>query len=198
MALLDMLLRKKTAIGKRWFEQILSTYPPDTAKFLKNEPDRFQNPVGGTIIPAIDGVLTVLLAGGDAEQLRSHLDRIIRIRAVQDFTASEAVEFVFRLKQVIREEAGIGTNGQPLSDLRVELQAVDARIDTTALMAFDVYMECREQIYEIKARDLRNRTAAILRKHNYVVDDVVSDMVDDIFPDGVGKAQAPPAPNSEG
>jgi hypothetical protein len=171
MALQNQLLRDKSAIVDCWFERILATYPPETAKFLRGEPDRFQNPVGQTMAPALDGLCETILTGGDRARLQSHLDDIIRIRAVQDFTAAGAVGFVFQLKQVIREQLGSTADLDHQPELQSELRALDERIDQVALMAFDIYMECRQQLYEIRTKEIQRRTAAILRHHNYVVSD---------------------------
>lgn len=64
------------------------------------------------------------------------LDAIIRIRAVQDLTPSQAVEFLFLLKPIMRELA-------PEQD---QVRLAD-RIDRLALMAFDKYMQCRRRSY---------------------------------------------------
>jgi hypothetical protein len=167
MALQNQLLQKRPAILARWFECVLSTYAPETASFLQAEGERFQNPVGETIRPALAGVFDALLAGAGDDVLRECLDPVIRVRAVQDFSAAGAVAFVFDLKQVVREElAGGGLDGAQDAWL-----AFDMQIDHTGLLAFDVYMRCREQIYDLRARELQRRTAAILRRHNYVMED---------------------------
>ena len=50
-----------------------------------------------------------------------------------------------------------------------ETQELDLRIESVALQAFDIYMECREQIYQIQANALRRRTELLLERKNYVV-----------------------------
>jgi hypothetical protein len=169
MTLQNLLLQNRAAIVDRWYQLILDSYPPETAKFLRQEADRFQNPVGQTIAPAVDQIFAALLEGGDEKGLAAPLDRVIRIRAVQDFTASEAVAFVFDLKRIIRNEL----KGELANGMQAEMRDLELRIDRAGLLAFDVYMKCREQLYEIKADQIRNRTAAILRRHNYVVSDAM-------------------------
>jgi hypothetical protein len=167
MALQGLLLHKKSAIVSGWFESLLASYPAETAKYLSGERDQFQNPVGRTIAPALDRIFDALVSDAGQDELQAPLDDIIRIRSVQDFTAAGAVSFVFDLKQVIRTELGERLD----NGTRAELAALDLRIDRMALLAFDVFMECREQIYAIRAKELKNRTAALLRRHNYVVPD---------------------------
>jgi hypothetical protein len=157
----ELLLQKKTQLVDRWFQRVLETYPTDTAKYLRQEPDRFQNPVGQTVAPALKIIFAILVQGFDVARLQSSLDDIIRIRAVQDFSASQAVGFLFQLKQVIRDEL----ENQTLNGTRVaELAALETRIDEAALLAFDIYMQCREQIFAIKNDRLKRETSLLLER----------------------------------
>lgn len=96
----------------------------------------------------------------DLEKVSSVLDSIIRIRAVQDVTPSQALAFVFRLKKVLREEEGTAPSG--------EIDALESRIDAIALISFDLFMKCREKIYDLKANELRNMTFRLLQKAKLV------------------------------
>jgi hypothetical protein len=64
------------------------------------------------------------------------------------------VSFVFLLKGILRERWA----GQ-----EQQRAAVEARIDAAALMAFDLYMKCREKIYEVLASEARRRVAQLER-----------------------------------
>ena len=77
----------------------------------------------------------------------------VRIRAVQDLSASEAVGFVFLLKQAVRDVLP-GKHG---------LSGLHDRIDRLTLEAFDRFVACREKIYELRMREVRNRTLALER-----------------------------------
>ena len=86
--------------------------------------------------------------------LHHALDAIIRIRAVQDLTASQAVGFVFLLKPILLElqpERNPAARDVPLGVL------LNDRIDRLALMAFDKYMQCREQLADIRVSEGRRR-----------------------------------------
>jgi hypothetical protein len=89
------------------------------------------------------------------------LDGIVRIRAVQDFTAGQAVAFIFLLKRVIREELKGEVRVQPGGD---GLAAVEERIDEMALLAFDLFMKCRERIYEIRVNEAKRRLGLWLKR----------------------------------
>jgi hypothetical protein len=157
----EILSRKKGAILQKWYERVLGTYPAETARFLREEEDRFANPVGTTIYQGLEGLLEEILAGMDAARVRACVDSIIRIRAVQDFSPSRAVAFIFELKHVLKEElAGeIRENG-------LSLEEVEARLEALALLAFDIYMQCREQLWELRVGEIKNRTTRLLKRAN--------------------------------
>jgi hypothetical protein len=50
-----------------------------------------------------------------------------------------------------------GKNLQDADTTRQFLE-IEARIDQMGLAAFDIYIACREKIYELKANETRNRT----------------------------------------
>ena len=101
MRLNNLLSQKKAAITKKWFTLVIETYPSDTAKFLKSQKNPFANPVGRTIYQGLETLFAELLKGIDYETITSSLDPIIRIRAVQNFSPSQATGFIFFFKNVI-------------------------------------------------------------------------------------------------
>lgn len=161
MNLKNLLSEKKKSILKRWFDLILETYPPETKSFLKAQKNRFANPVGATILKGTEDLFEEILEGMDSDRVCTFLDNIIRIRAVQDFTASQAVVFIFFLKKVIRDELKNEIMEKGLSD---ELLVFESTIDDLALLSFDIFMKCREQIYELKANEVRNMTYSLLKR----------------------------------
>jgi hypothetical protein len=166
MKLTKILSEKRTSIINQWFDQIIETYPPDTSKFLKKQKNRFANPVGATISEGMEGLLDVIFQHElDADKASPFLDSIIRIRAVQDFTPSQALAFVFLLKEIIRISTENEVREHRLFD---ELTEIEKRIDALALKAFDIYMQCREKIYEIKANEAKNMTFRLLQRANLI------------------------------
>ena len=79
----------------------------------------------------------------------------MHIRAVQTLTPSQATVFIFALKKILREM--FDKQLQDAGMVRQFLE-IESRIDRLGLAAFDVYMACREKIYELKANETRNRT----------------------------------------
>lgn len=155
MQLKNLLEQKKAAVIKQWFDLVVETYPAETSRILKNHKDPFANPVGSTTLSGVETLYDELLHGMAAEAINAALDPIIRIRAVQNFTPSQAVGFIFALKAILRrtiagEEAANGGEAG--------LVALEADIDRLGLMAFDIYMRCREKIYDLMANETKNRT----------------------------------------
>ncbi len=150
----------RSAIIRKWFERLLRTYPEATTKFLSQEQDPFRNPVGHTLQQGLTALFDGLAETADAASLTPVLDSIVRIRAVQDFTAGQAIAFPFVLKSIIREE--LTEHVQRYSS---ELVALEARIDELALLAFDLYMKCREQVYELRVNEVKRRSFTLERAH---------------------------------
>lgn len=161
----SLLSQKKSVIVKKWFNAILETYPVDTAKFLKAQKNQFANPVGSMISEGIEGLFEGILNGMDIEKVSPFLDKVIRIRAVQDLTPTQAIAFVFALKRLIREELGSDIQKRQLSG---ELLFIESRIDDLALLSFDIYMKCREQVYELRTTEWKNRLFRLLQKANMI------------------------------
>jgi len=136
-------------ILEQWIARTVQSYPSSAAAFLSGEKDPFRNPVGRTLRQSLTTLFRELQGGMDAAHIAPALDAIVRIRAVQDLSASQAVGFVFLLKPIVREIAP--ESGQT---------PLDERIDQLALLAFDKYMQCREQVKEIRARESWHRMGA--------------------------------------
>ena len=47
-----------------------------------------------------------------------------------------------------------------------ELLTVEKRIDQMALLSFDIYVSCREKIYQIQANESKNQTHMLIRRVN--------------------------------
>ena len=166
MVLEYLLSQKKAAILERWFHLILETYPADTSRFLKQKKDRFVNPVGYTTSQEIEALYEELLHGMNLDKLSASLNNIIIIRSVQDFSPSQAISFIFLLKKAIREELASEIRENRAFD---ELLEFDSRIDKLALLALDIYMKCREKIYEIRVNEVkadRERAFKLLERAN--------------------------------
>jgi hypothetical protein len=137
-------------ILEQWIAETIQSYPPSATPFLAGEDDPFRNPVGHTLRESLTALFEQLQGDMDTDRIATALDAIIRIRAVQDLTASQAVGFVFLLKPILLEL-------QPERNPVLLDVLLNDRIDRLALMAFDKYMQCREQLADIRVNEGRRR-----------------------------------------
>lgn len=135
-------------ILEQWIAKTIQSYPNAVVPFLSGESDPFRNPVGHTVRQSLTTLFEQLQGEMDPGSIAPALDAIIRLRAVQDLTASQAAGFPFLLKPILRE---LAPEHDPVQ--------LGERIDRLALMAFDKYMQCREQLAEIRVKESRRSLA---------------------------------------
>jgi hypothetical protein len=154
VSLRSVLSQKRAAILDRWHRLVLDTYPAHTVKFMGRGKDPFGNPVGATLSRELPAVVDGLVNGAPVETVAASLEAVVRIRAVQDFTPSQALLFVYQLKRAIREELP----GDPeKSGLASEWLDLCEQIDELALAAFDCYSANREKICDIRINEMKKR-----------------------------------------
>ena len=164
MGIEQHLLRNKKRLAGQWFDLLAGTYPQETVRLLKKEINRFANPVGQTFQVAIDEIIDEFFGQNRAEALRPLLDRVIRIRAIQDFSPSSSLAFIFDLKTMARgaleqDPAASTVSPEEWSDF-------DRKVDGLALLAFDVYASCRENLFEARMTEFKNSTNRLLQLVN--------------------------------
>ena len=99
MGLAHLLEQAKGTIVNAWLDMVIKTYAPDASQFLKGQKDAFANPVGNTLARGLDSLYDQLHVATDRRTLEQILDPVIRIRAVQTFSPSQALGSIFNLKQ---------------------------------------------------------------------------------------------------
>lgn len=161
MKIEGLLAQKSSSIVKEWFKRTIDTYPADSAQFLKNQKDPFANPVGAAAKTGMEAVYKELIGGMDHNTLSDFLDPIIRIRAVQNFAPSQAIGFIFLLKEVIRKILASEIKKQ---QLYTELLEIESRIDRLSLIGFNIYMECREKIFHIMEKEVKNKALHVFKQ----------------------------------
>ena len=136
------------AILDKWFARAVEAYPGETVRFLVTEKDQFRNPVGHILRENLAVLLRELLGEMDPSCTRPALEAVVRVRAVQDLTATQAVGFIFMVRPIVHE-------------LKPELDAalLNRKIDQLALMSFEEYVRCREQLFEIRVNESRRALA---------------------------------------
>lgn len=156
-----LLEENRAAILERWIELVLGSYPTDTAVFLRKQRDRFANPVGHAIHSGLAALLDALISGENPESQRPKLDDVLRIRAVQQLGPARSLEFLFQLKDAVRAELGQVAAEPKIAE---ELLALERRVDALGLVGFEVYSRCRDQIFELRLTEIRNRSMDVKEK----------------------------------
>lgn len=156
----EVLKIKRPSIVKNWTNRIFDTYASETSGFLSKNKNQFSNPVGFTITENAGKIVDEIIGERDLASIKIFLIDIIKIRAVQDFTASEAIGFIPRLKYVMRDELEDELPGEQLFNEYLDLCKL---IDRITLIGFDIYTELRERIYRIRVNELKNRTTGVVQ-----------------------------------
>lgn len=167
MGLKELLEKNKSAIVKKWIDVVFSTYPVDTSQFLKSQTDPFANPVGNAVSDGLHSILDELISGTDWKKIRLFLDPIIRVRAIQNFTPSQAVVFILPIKTIVREK--VKKHLEKDSDQK-EIRIFDEKVDQLLFLAFDIYVECREQIYSLKANEEKNKVYKAFKRAGLIAE----------------------------
>jgi len=164
----ERLRQKSASIAERWLTAALAAYPADSAAAFRRQRDPFANPVGHALRTGTRAAVDALLEGRTSEEICSHLDDVLKMRAVQELQPSQAIGFVFSLKEAVRGELRsdgstleCGDSSPPLAS---ELAELDRCIDRVALAAFDLYTRYRGQICELRINEVKRNVAEIARR----------------------------------
>ncbi len=136
-----------------WVEYTLSTYI--SSNFFKKERDQFANPVGGSVRRSLTALLPLLSRGADVKECRPVIEELMAVRAVQDFSPSQAVAPLNAVKHITREVFGAD---KERSHLVSGLYDFEFAVDLAVLAAFDCYMEHRERLYQVRINEIRSGT----------------------------------------
>jgi hypothetical protein len=153
--LVSLITKHRATIISKWFDSAIHAYAADTAAFIKSQKDPFANPVGSNTRNSVEALFDQLVGGMEAGAIAAGMDPVMRIRAVQSLSPSQATAFIFNLKTILRD-----LFDKQLQDagLMRQFLEIESRIDRLGLAAFESYTACREKISDIRANETRNRT----------------------------------------
>jgi len=130
-------------IAELWLAHTLDSYPAAVRSTLFYETDPFRNPAGFAIKGSLRTLAREALGAMNRGAIEAALDALMRLRAVQDFSPADAIEFIFEFRAAVTEATG---------SIPPDL---DTRVDELARMAFIKYSECRAQIAMLCAKEKR-------------------------------------------
>jgi len=152
MPLRELLSQKKSSILNRWFDLLGGTRPSGLGS-PSNSKDEFSNPEGTTVSREINALFDELLQDRmNSEKTCASLGNILRIKAVQDLSPGTAVGFIFYLKEAIVEELADEIEKH---DLFRQWLEYESRVDRLASLAFEIYTQCREKVYQLRVNEVK-------------------------------------------
>jgi len=155
----EILNKKKSLIVHSWIESIFNSYPTEAVNFLSSKKNQFSNPIGYTVNTNSEKIFDELINECDFEKIKILLDDIIRIRAVQSFSPSQAVYFLLDLKKAIRDECKTELINKNVSD---ELSDFELLIDKMLIIGFELYMQAREKVFKIRVNEIKSRSLKVI------------------------------------
>jgi hypothetical protein len=135
-------MNTESDIVEKWIGKVADADPRLSSALRAADPDPFRNPVAYAVRTSLAQLWEQMQGGMDAAAIDSALDTVLRIRAVQDMSPSQAVGFVIQLRSILRE-----------APAAFDLPLLESRIDQLSLAAFDKYMQCREQAFAARLHE---------------------------------------------
>jgi len=160
MEIFEFLKKNKSEIVEQWRQAIIDTYPKDAGKFLLDKEDRFANPIGYFIRTEIPVIYDEIINQMDEAILRDSLATILKIRAVQEFTTSEATGFIYFLKAIIQNQYSPHLNNNTIK----EFLKFEKRIDKISSIIFDIFLDMKTKIIEIKFNEVKKRNHRMIER----------------------------------
>lgn len=157
----EILRKNKKEVVSNWVEAVFATYPLETTGFLRTKHDPFANPVAHMTREAAN-ILYDAMSGEEVDPavIKASLERFIKLRAVQKFNPGESMAVFYLMKPVLRKFVFPEMRSSANLDDYLE---VESRLDTLALLAFDMYVKARDTVAEARIKEIKNQYAQLAR-----------------------------------
>lgn len=153
--------KHKEKILSQWLADFLRHHSIDAIGVSRTVNDRFLNPVGHVIKNANIHLYDAILGNDiDAKEISSHMQELMRVQAVQQLSPAQALAPFTALKQHIYTLTEHSLKDKTLFKQYLE---IINRIDTLMLMAFDIYVQDKENLFQIRVKELKSAQSQILR-----------------------------------
>lgn len=160
----EFLRERRASLIANWREAILDSYTPEAKRFFKREKSPFANPVGSVLTEGLEAMYDLLAEKNSLnDSICLPLENIIRVRAIQDLTPSQAVGFILGLKEIVAKAIN---RESPVNGLWSDFRDFEKKVDEVALMAFDIYAHCRHKIYELRVNEVKGQVGRLLQRAN--------------------------------
>jgi len=140
--------KHRAAIVQQWLDLATRDTRPQVARTPTGPRDQFDDPCGHLARACVEAMVDALDNGVNRCILDPPMEGFVKILALQERSPSEALAFVFSIRPVLRQELGL----EPTCP---EWHELVARVDSIALVAFDIYMRCREKVYSARFNQIQ-------------------------------------------
>lgn len=137
--------KTRQSIYEEWIDRVFGVELKKKAIFVATE-DPFRETVRSDLTKIIDILFSDAPVEGThaAPEDWAVPENLMRLRAVQEISAAEAVSHIFVLKDIVRERFGREKTYDELS----------RRLDFLALHTFNAYAKCRDNLYRLRIREM--------------------------------------------
>lgn len=130
--------KSRDRVLKAWRDKIFETYP------LKPNVPEITHYINDCTQKILDKFLEVY-NGGDFDGIEEPLDDLMRYLAVDaKMTPGQSIEKILYLKTLLLDELSLDYN---------DFLKTNRIVDKMASMAFDIYTQCREHIFELRLNE---------------------------------------------
>jgi hypothetical protein len=131
--------KTRQSICEEWIDRVFGPELKKKALFAPAE-----DPFRETVRSDFTTLVELLFSDAPVDATTSIPEGVVRLRAVQEISAAEAVSHLFVLKDLVRERLG-GSPGY---------EALSRRLDFLALHTFNAYAKCRDDLYRLRIREM--------------------------------------------
>lgn len=161
MDALEILRQYRKQAVEQWTEAVFATYPLQTVGFLRTKTDPFANPVAHMTRQAAGAVYDAMIGEDVApEAVKTAIERFVKLRAVQKFNPGQSMAVFYLLKPILRQ---LALPEMLQGGFLTEYLEAESRLDTLALLAFDIFCAARETLAEARIKEIRNQYAQLAR-----------------------------------
>lgn len=158
MSLCERIRGNRTKILKQMLKEVLETYPDQARPLIAIGSDRFGNPLGATLSEGVEEIFEVVADLKSIDEIDLPLERMFKLKAIQEGKTNESLDFLFSLKTIIRNDCKADVHDP---DEIKEWLEIEERIDQIVKRGLQVFITSREKLLELQVAELKHRTYSL-------------------------------------